>query len=162
MIANYLKKLKSIITFTILIFLSYIFVSEAFSQNNTKENLFIPVTEKILILDENIPLIFRDNMRLWFDNRIKVDGIEGKLTIEFNNYIEKITNIDKGKRVDTSLSFTVFLENVSKNDTQSINGNISTYGVIEGNFSLSEFDKLIIKTQKDLINIFASKMKEYF
>ena len=68
-----------------------------------------------------------------------------------SKYFEEISSIDEGKRVDISLSFNVVLNKPSLSQTSLIEGSVSSYGTLTGNFSLSEFDTVIQNTQSDLI-----------
>ena len=68
-----------------------------------------------------------------------------------SNFTQSISSISDGKRVDVSLSFSVLLEKPSLSQMKVIEGNISSYGTLTGNFSLSEFDTVIQNTQSDLI-----------
>ena len=67
------------------------------------------------------------------------------------NFEENILTITDGKRLEARLTFNVFIGENSEFQTQSIQGNISSYGEITGDFTLKEFDILVQNTQSDLI-----------
>ena len=64
---------------------------------------------------------------------------------------QDISSISDGKRVDVSMSFKVLLNKPSLSQTKLIEGNVSSYGTIKGDFSLNEFDTFLQNTQSDLI-----------
>ena len=68
-----------------------------------------------------------------------------------SNFTQEVYTINDGKRVDISLSFEIIINKPSLSQIKSIEGNISSYGTLTGNFSLSEFDTVIQNTQSDLI-----------
>jgi hypothetical protein len=49
------------------------------------------------------------------------------------------------------LNFNVVLEKSSLSQKKVIKGKVNSFSTLTGNFSLSEFDQLIIKIQTDLI-----------
>ena len=68
-----------------------------------------------------------------------------------SSFDQEIYAIEDGKKVDVSLSFKVLINNPSLSKTKHIDGSISSYGTITGDFSLAEFDTIIQNTQSDLI-----------
>ena len=67
------------------------------------------------------------------------------------DFKQDISSINNGKRVDIFLTFNLLITKTSISQTKFIEGNISSYGTLTGNFSLSEFDTVIQNTQSDLI-----------
>jgi hypothetical protein len=90
-------------------------------------------------------------LQKWFDQRINIDGFDGEMKFIVSNYNQNISSIDDGKRVDILMSFKVLLNKPSLSKTRLIEGNISSYGTLTGNFSLKEFDTIIQNTQSDLV-----------
>lgn len=115
------------------------------------ETMSFDVVQKQLILEQELPEHAQNLLSQWFDQRVKVDGFEGDMKFIVSDFSQNISSIDNGKRVDISLSFEVILNKPSLSQTTFIEGNISSYGTIIGNFSLNEFDTVIQNTQSDLI-----------
>ena len=115
------------------------------------ENVSFDVVQKQLIAEIKLP----DNVQIlisqWFDQKVKIDGFDGEMTFTISEYSEEISTIGDGKRVDTSLHFNVILNKPSLSQTRIIEGYVSSFGTLNGNFSLAEFDKIIQNTQSDLI-----------
>ncbi len=114
-------------------------------------NVSFDVVQKQLVIDAKLP----DNMQMlvsqWFDHKIKINGFDGEMKFTIAEYIEKISSISDGKRVDISLSFNVVLNKPNLSQTKIIKGSVSSYGALTGKFSLAEFDTLIQNTQSDLV-----------
>ena len=66
------------------------------------------------------------------------------------------------KRVDVYLSFSVLLNKPSLSQKKLIEGSVSSYGTLIGNFSLNEFDNVIQNTQTDLIMRLSKDLKLKF
>ena len=115
------------------------------------ETMSFDVVQKQLILEKELPEHPQNLLSQWFDQRVKVDGFEGDMKFIVSDFSQNISSIDDGKRVDISLSFEVILNKPSLSQTTFIEGNISSYGTIVGNFSLNEFDTVIRNTQSNLI-----------
>jgi len=95
----------------------------------------------------------------WFDEKVKINGFDGDMVFKISNYVEDITLIDDGKRVDTSLSFIFILNKPLLSKKQIIEGTVSAYGTLKGDFSIKEFEILIINTQTDLIERLSRDLK---
>ena len=115
------------------------------------ETISFEVVQKQLILEKELPNHVQNLLSQWFDQRVKIDGFEGNMKFIVSDFNQEITSIKEGKRVDVSLSFEVILNKSSLSQIKRIEGNISSYGTLTGNFSLSEFDTVIQNTQSDLI-----------
>lgn len=116
------------------------------------ENVSFDVVEKQLEIDAELPNHIHILISKWFDQKVKINGFEGDMKFTIDEYIEEVTNINDGKRVDISLSFNVILNKPKLSQTKLIKGSVSSYGTMSGNFSLSEFDTLIQNTQSDLVS----------
>ena len=115
------------------------------------ENVSLDVVQKQLIVETEFPSHMEGLVSHWFDQKVKIDGFDGEMTFTISEYLEEISSISDGKRVDISLSFNALLNKPSLSQTQMIEGSVSSYGTLTGNFSLAEFDTVIQNTQSDLI-----------
>ena len=115
------------------------------------ESMSFDVVQKQLVIETELPLHVEDLVSQWFDQKVKIDGFDGDMTFTISEYLEETSSISDGKRVDISLSFNVVLIKPSLSQTQMIEGSVSSYGTLTGNFSLAEFDTVIQNTQSDLI-----------
>lgn len=115
------------------------------------ETMSFDVVQKSLIIKPELPDHVQSLISKWFNQKVKIDGFEGEMKFIISDFKEEISSISDGKRVDLSLSFEVTLNKPSLSEIKFIEGNISSYGTLTGNFSLSEFDTVIQNTQSDLI-----------
>ena len=115
------------------------------------ENVSFDVVQKQLAIESELPSHVQNLVTQWFDQKIKIDGFDGEMEFTISSYSEEISSISDGKRVDISLSFNVILNKPSLSQTSLIEGSVSSYGILTGNFSLNEFDTVIQNTQSDLI-----------
>ena len=115
------------------------------------ENVTFEVVQKQLVIESELPDHVQMLISQWFDQRVKIDGFDGDMKFIISNFKQDISSISDGKRVDASLSFKVLLNKPSLSQTKLIEGNISTFGELTGDFSLNEFDIVIENTQTDLI-----------
>ena len=144
--------------FKMYIVLSLIFLSISCANNIViKESIpeldtmSFDVVEKKLIINQILPFTLENLIGEWFSNKVKVAGFEGKLTFSVTKFSQEISQIDNGKRVDLSLNFNAIIEKPSLSQKKYIEGIVTSFGSIDGNFSLAEFDTVIENTQKDLI-----------
>ena len=115
------------------------------------ENISFDVVQKQLMIETALPSHVQMLVAQWFDQKVKIDGFDGEMKFTISDYLEEISSIDEGKRVDISLSFNAVLNKPSLSQTSLIEGSVSSYGTLTGNFSLSEFDTVIQNTQSDLV-----------
>ena len=115
------------------------------------ENVSFDVVQKQLVIEPELPPHVEGLVSQWFDQKVKIDGFDGEMIFTISEYLEETSSISDGKRVDISLSFNVVLNKPSLSQTQMIEGSVSSYGMLTGNFSLAEFDTVIQNTQSDLI-----------
>jgi len=113
--------------------------------------IYFDVVEKDLLVEADIPENLELLINNWFDNKIKSNGFEGNMIFKITKYNEDITLIDDGKRVDILLSFEIILTKSSQSKKKFIEGNISSFGSLTGEFSLNDFDNIIKKAQDDII-----------
>ena len=115
------------------------------------EEISFDVVQKQMIIEQELPNHVQNLISQWFDQRVKINGFDGDMKFIVSNFNQEISSINDGKRVDVSLSFKVILNKPSLSQPKFIDGKISSYGTLSGNFSLSEFDTVIQNTQSDLI-----------
>ena len=132
-------------------FLLFSFNISIASESHYK-NVFFDAVEKKLsnleILDPNMSILFSK----WYDNNIKVNGIDGKLLIDIISYSENILNIDDGKRLDIQLKISMkILKNNDNFEKKEYFYEINEFGKIQGNFTLNEFDELKDSIRKNVI-----------
>ena len=123
------------------------------------ENVSFNVVQKQLIIEPELPKHVEGLVFKWFDQKVKIDGFDGEMTFTIAKYSEDISSINDGKRLDISLSFKAVLNKPSLSQTQMIEGSVSSYGTLTGNFSLAEFDTVIQNTQSDLISRLSRDLK---
>ena len=141
-------------------FLLFSFNSSIGSESHFK-NVFFDAVEKKLsnieILDSKISDLFIK----WYDNNVKVNGIEGKLLINILSYNENISNIDDGKRLDIQLKISIkILKNNNNFQKKEYLYEINEFGKIQGNFSLNEFDELKDNIRKNVILRLSKKINK--
>jgi len=114
-------------------------------------NVSFDVVQKQLVIESELPSHVEKLVSQWFDQKVKIDGFDGEMTFTISEYLEDTSSISEGKKVDISLSFNVLLNKPSLSQTKKIEGYVSSYGTLTGNFSLAEFDTVIQNTQSDLV-----------
>ena len=115
------------------------------------ENVSFDVVQKQLIIEPELPSHVEGLVSQWFNQKVKIDGFDGEMKFTISKYFEEISSIDEGKRVDISLSFNAVINKPSLSQTQMIEGSVTSFGTLTGNFSLAEFDTVIQNTQSDLV-----------
>ena len=115
------------------------------------ENVSFDVVQKQLVIEPELPIHVEGLVSQWFEQKVKIDGFDGKMRFVISEYLEEVSSIIDGKKVDIFLSFNVILNKPSLSQTQMIEGSVSSFGTLTGNFSLAEFDIVIQNTQSDLI-----------
>lgn len=109
------------------------------------------VVQKQLVIEKELPDHMQNLLSQWFDQRVKIDGFNGDMKFIASNFNQEVFSIDDGKKVEMSLSFKVLLNKPSLSQTKLIEGTITSYGTLTGNFSLNDLDTVIQNTQSDLI-----------
>ena len=139
--------------------LLFIFLISSCSTNDTFidpirpefEIISFEVVQKELEIKTILPSHTKTLLTQWFDQKVKIDGFDGEMKFTISEYLEETSFISDGKRVDISLSFSLVLNKPSLSQTQTIEGSVSSFGTLTGNFSLAEFDTVIQNTQSDLV-----------
>lgn len=130
------------------------FIQKVFPVYNVTsdiQNITFNVVEKKLLISENLPEHLLNLVNNWFNNRVKVNGFDGKLIITIHGFKQKISLIEDGKRVDVSMKFTIETSKSSLSQKKVIDGEVFSYSSMTGVFSLNEFEETIENTQSDLI-----------
>ena len=82
-------------------------LNSSIASESPLKNVFFDAVEKNLsnleILESNMSVLFIK----WFENSVKVNGIDGKLLFNILSYNENISNIDDGKRLDIQLKISI-------------------------------------------------------
>jgi hypothetical protein len=120
-------------------------------QDPKFESMTFDAVTKNLIFEGDFPKHFTNLSNQWFDNKVKINGFEGHMIFTLKNYSEQNSKISDGRKIDINVEFQVVLEKSSLSKKKVIKGEVNSFSTLTGNFSLSEFDQLIIKTQTDLI-----------
>ncbi len=113
------------------------------------EDISFEVVQKKLVINPDLPEHLQNLLSQWFDNRVKISGFEGEMEFIVTDFNQEISSINNGRRVDVSLSFNIHLHKPTLSQTKLIEGNISSFGTLAGDFSLNELDILIQNTQSD-------------
>lgn len=150
---NYILKMNKTLFLILGLFMISCNANESFIDINKPkfQNISFDVVQKQLIIQPDLPDHLHNLINQWFDQKVKINGFDGNMIFTVSNFEQNVTPISDGKKVDLSLSFNVFLKKPSFSREKLINGKVSSYGTLTGNFSLSEFDTVIINTQSDLI-----------
>lgn len=142
-------------TFLILIafYISSCVANESFIDNiqTDFQSITFDVVQKELIIEKKIPNHLKILINKWFDEKVKINGFDGNMTFTITNFNQETSFISNGKRIDATLSFKVNLNKPTLSRKKIIEGTVSSYGTIEGDFSLSDFETVIQNTQSDLI-----------
>ena len=127
--------------------------NEAFieSLNPEFETMSFDVVQKDLVIQKDLPENLNFLISRWFDEKVKINGFNGDMKFTISDYKEKTSFISNGKRIDLTLSFDVLIRKPLLSQQKLIQGNVSAYGTISGDFSLNEFDTVIKNTQGDLV-----------
>lgn len=135
----------------------FLFIGCQQSSKETKADLTniqiikLDAVEKNLIINEKVPYDIQTLAKNWFNKYVKVNGVSGVATINFQSYEEIITEIDNGKRVD--LNIKIFINIQKDSITKTVYKlDINEYGEIVGDFSLNEFDLLTYESKINLFN----------
>ena len=142
-------------TFLILtaFYISSCVANESFIDNTQTDfqSITFDVVQKELIIEKKIPNHLKILINKWFDEKVKINGFDGNMTFTITNFNQETSFISNGKRIDATLSFKVNLNKPTLSRKKIIEGTVSSYGTIEGDFSLSDFETVIQNTQSDLI-----------
>jgi len=132
------------------------------SKNFSFEDVKFNAVSKKLIF-ENISenrdtLTAKENISNWFNSKIKLDGLEGELEVIVTSIIiEKIKEKQFYKyKIDINLVFNE--KNQVMNYKKIYNVNSIEYGIIEGDFTLNDQERLNINTIKKSLDSITNKL----
>ena len=123
------------------------------------EKVSFNVVEKELIINSSISSQMDSLLLNWFNEKVKVNGFQGKVLFEISDYQEEISNIDNGKKVDIKLQLDIQIDSkdqFSKQESYIIK--LSEFGTITGSFSLSDIDTMKENLQKNIISNLSKKI----
>ena len=126
-------------------------IANSSSEIKYYEKLYFDAVEKRILISDDVPESLKQEILWWFNNSVKVNGIEGDLTLNISDFNEQIVSNTNSKKGESSFKFKLEVVGVSSNQELTIEGQVESYAFIEGNFSLKEFDQILLKSQKDLI-----------
>lgn len=129
-----------------------------FSSNKTFPEIYFDAVEKELYFQDDIPVSIRDITSGWFEEKVKVNGYEGLVRISFTEYEEIITVLYDGKKIDMSLNFLINFTYPNNLKKKEISGSVNSFGIINGNFSISEFDALVMASRFELLSQLSNKI----
>ncbi len=115
------------------------------------QNTEFDAVSKKIIFKGNIPDYVQSLTEKWFNENVKVNGFEGSLVFVINNFMETRSNINDGKKINISMDFRAIISKPTLSQKKYIDGKVSSFGSLTGNFSLNEFDQLVINTYSDLV-----------
>ncbi len=145
--------MRNSLIFLILFFLVNCSTSNAIVKKPVPqfESMTFDAVTKSLLFEGEFPQNFKDLSNQWFDNKVKINGLEGNMLFTLKNYSEQSSKINDGRKIDITVEFEVVLDKSSLSQRKIIKGKVNSFSSLTGDFSLSEFDQLIIKTQSDLV-----------
>ena len=121
------------------------------SLNPEFEKMSFDVVQKKLVLEQDLPNNLNTLVSKWFDEKVKINGFDGDMIFTISDYKDETSLISEGKRIDITLSFNVLIRKPLLSQKKLIQGKVSSFGTLSGDFSLKEFDTVIENTQVDLI-----------
>ncbi len=117
------------------------------------DEVSIDVVEKELIINTDTPSQMDSLLTNWFNNKVKVNGFQGKVLFEISKYEEITSNIENGKKVEVDLALNIHIDTKDQFSNQtSYQIKLNEFGTITGSFSLSEVDTLKKNLQKKIVS----------
>jgi len=113
--------------------------------------LELDAVSKLIVFDNTISSSLKTKLDFWFNNYVKINGFEGDAILTISNYNEKIINSNDSKKVELNFNYNLTINQSNKNQKTFYKGDVSSYHLISGNFSLSEFDNIFSLTEDDTI-----------
>ena len=141
-------------------FLLFSLSSNLSSSETHFENVYFDTVEKNIenldLLNSEMGILFSK----WYQNNIKVNGIDGKLIINILSYNENILKIDNGKKIDIKLKLSIKILKNNNLKKKEYLYEINEFGKIQGNFSLNEFDNIKENTRKNVLIRLSNKIQK--
>ena len=132
---------------------------EKFTFDIVKFNTVSKILENKFEADSPDHEIMSEIIQYWFDNRVKTDGFEGNLSVNF-----KQIQFDREKKQDYykfSVSLSIeFIEQKSSTNFRTYNINSKEYGEIVGSFSIKDQENLDINLMHKSLESISSKLLE--
>ena len=143
-----------------ILFLLFSFNSSLFSSETHFKNVYFDTVEKKIVnldlLNSEMSVLFSK----WYQNNIKVNGIDGKLILNILSYNENILKIDNGKKIDIKLKLSIKILKNNNLKKKEYLYEINEFGKIQGNFSLNEFDNIKENTRKNVLIRLSNKIQK--
>lgn len=150
--------------FSIVLILTLFFLgcnNSALSIDKSKpkfENVYFDAVEKEFKSINEINQYTKNLLDYWFDNNVKISGIDGKMVFLITDYQESISKIDEGKRIDIYMKFQIKISRAKPTKIKLVNGEVSSFGSISGDFSLNDFDVILQNSRSDLVSRLSSEI----
>lgn len=123
------------------------------------EKVSFNVVEKELIINSSVSSQMNSLLLNWFNDKVKVNGFQGKVFFEISDYEEEISNIDNGKKVEIKLQLNIQIDSKDQfSKLESYIINLSEFGTITGSFSLSDIDTMKENLQKNIVSNLSKKI----
>lgn len=133
-------------------FLFFINTNSAISSDLKFKNIFFNAVEKIIINLDYLNSDMRPILNRWYNDNIKVNGIDGKLIITIEKYDEYLSKIDDGKKFEIFLKISTKILNTNNSfQKKEYFYEIKEFGKIQGSFSLNELDIFKQKIRRSVI-----------
>tara|TARA_B100000212_G_C27315849_1_gene507884 strand:+ start:358 stop:822 length:465 start_codon:yes stop_codon:yes gene_type:complete len=117
------------------------------------DEVSIDVVEKELSIKAEIPSQLDILLTKWFNDKVKVNGFQGKILFQISQYEEIISDIENGKKIEVNLHLNIQIDFKDKfSNKKSYQIKLNEFGVITGSFSLSEVDTMTENLQKNIVN----------
>lgn len=156
------------VRFTFIISLILIFCSPSINSDTFNissldyETIKFDVVSKKIFYDDSLDKDIQYFIQKFFDNNIKVNGFEGNMDLQINNYFENINNIENGKKIELSLEFIININKSLKSERSNFKGKVNSYGKMTGNFSLNDFEALKKEVKSELVSRLSKSLKSKF
>ena len=144
-------------TFILILFSSFYLINSCASTSGdlgkidfNLNELSFDVVEKKITFKDDLPKSLSDPFNDWFNNKIKLTGFDGDVSIVISNYKENINDIPNGKKIEIFINFEIILSK-AQNKKTIFSGEVKSFSEISGDFSLSDLDILIKKTHYNLV-----------
>lgn len=143
-----------------ILFLLFSFNSNLYSSETNFKNVYFDTVQKNIVSLDLLSYEMNVLFSKWYQNNVKVNGVDGKLIIKILSYNEDILNIEGGKRIDIKLKISIEILKNNNLQKKEYLYEIEEFGKIQGNFSLNEFDKIKENTRKNVILRISNKIQK--
>lgn len=143
-----------------ILFLMFSFNSNLYSSETNFKNVYFDTVQKNIVSLDLLSYEMNVLFSKWYQNNVKVNGVDGKLIIKILSYNEDILNIEGEKRIDIKLKISIEILKNNNLQKKEYLYEIEEFGKIQGNFSLNEFDKIKENTRKNVILRISNKIQK--